>query len=68
MPAAIPEISPDVLPAIAIAVLLLVHVPPVLASLSVIFCPAHTFEGPVIDNGAELMVIVVADLQPAGDV
>ena len=59
---------PDVMPAVATAVLLLVHVPPVVASLNVMVCPAHTLVIPVMADGAELIVIAVLDLQPAGDV
>lgn len=68
VPAAMPEIIPDVIPAVAIVVLLLVHDPPMVASLRVVFRPTQTLVTPVIGDGAELIVIAVPDLQPAGDV
>ena len=43
---------PDVAPAVAIDVLLLVQVPPAVASVSVMALPAATVVGPLIGAGA----------------
>ena len=59
-PVAIPEDEPMV----AIAVLLLLHVPPVGASLNVIVDPEQTLLGPEIFPGNGFTVIVVAAIQP----
>ena len=44
--------------------LLLVHVPPVSASVKFIVCPVHTALAPVIDEGVGLMVALLVTKQP----
>lgn len=64
MPPAIPVTIP-VLPTVAMPVLLLLHVPPTVASLSVVVDPAQTLNVPVIDATAVFTVIIfVAVPQP----
>lgn len=48
-PTETPVTTPDVGLTVAIDVLLLLHVPPVVVSLSVIVDPLQTLEGPVIE-------------------
>ena len=67
-PAATPVIVPSAAPAVAIAVLLLVHVPPLVASDRVIVDPAQTGVEPVIAGGNGLMVTCVVILQPVASV
>lgn len=64
VPAAMPEITPDDDPAVAMVVLLLVHDPPAVPSLSVVVCPAHTLVIPVMAAGAELTDIIILDRHP----
>lgn len=64
MPAVTPVMMPEDEPARPIAVLLLVHEPPAVASASVIDAPAHTLLGPVIGAVVAVMVSVVYTLQP----
>ena len=64
MPLDKPETMPELMPAEAIAVLLLVHVPPFTASLNVASEPAQTFDGPEIVDGGGTTVSVVAAAQP----
>jgi hypothetical protein len=52
VPEATPVTTPVVEPTVAIAVLLLLHVPPDVALLSVVILPGHTLAVPVMgDNG-----------------
>lgn len=60
-----PVISPVVASAVAIAVLLLVHVPPVTPSLSVMILPWHTLELPIMAVGVGLTEKVVVTTQPS---
>ena len=68
VPASIPETTPVVVPIVATVVLLLLHVPPVMASLSVTVLPWHTEEGPVMATGGGRTVTEKADVQPVSDV
>lgn len=68
---ALPPVTPVTIPVdeptVAIAVLLLAHVPPP-ASLRVVVLPAHTVATPVIAPGSGLTVTVVIRMQPVGNV
>jgi hypothetical protein len=55
---------PVVRPIVAMAVLLLLQVPPVTRSPSVTDWPGQTLPGPKIDGGAGFTVTVVITLQP----
>ena len=68
MPAAIPLTTPVPEPTVASDVLLLLHVPPVVASLKVVVEPIHTLATPVIDAGFGLTVTPNTAVQPAGSV
>ncbi len=48
VPAATPVTIPEPVPTVAIPLLLLLHVPLLVASLSVVVAPAHTILDPVI--------------------
>jgi hypothetical protein len=63
-PTATPVTMPVVLPMVAVAVLLLLHVPPDVASVKVIVNPWHTDTGPTIGAGELDTVTVVVTLQP----
>lgn len=65
VPVLIPVITPVERSISAILVLLLVHVPPVMASLRVIELSKHTPGPPLIEGGKGLMVTVVVALHPA---
>lgn len=67
LPPATPVITPVVLPAVAIAVLLLLQVPPTVASVKVVVEPAHTTGVPAIAEGAVLTDTTWLTLQPAGN-
>jgi hypothetical protein len=60
-----PVTIPVVSPMDATAVLLLVHVPPVIASESVMAEPVHTVEEPVIGGGAGFTVTTADTTQLA---
>jgi hypothetical protein len=62
VPSAIPVTIP-VVPTVAIAVLLLLHEPPVVAFVKVVTNPAHTLAVPLIAEGFELTVTVAYVLQ-----
>jgi hypothetical protein len=64
VPAAAPVISPVVALARAVAVLLLLHVPPAVASLRVIDKPEQTADGPVMVEGKALTVTTEVVAQP----
>ena len=69
VPAETPVTTPVVDPAAAIAVLLLAHVPPVMASLRVIVLPVQTVLGPVTGaTGFTVMVLVVEVTSPHASV
>jgi hypothetical protein len=56
---------PEPVPTVASAVLLLLHIPPVLVVLKVVVEPAQTDRMPVIGAAAELTVMVfVAEVVP----
>jgi 1,4-dihydroxy-2-naphthoate octaprenyltransferase len=56
VPAATPVTTPVAAPTVAILVAPLLHVPPVVRSLSVVLAPAQTTRVPVIADGAALTV------------
>ena len=62
VPAATPVVTPVVLPIVAIAILLLLQVPP--TSLKVVVKPIQTFVIPVIADGNGLTVKGVLMIQP----
>lgn len=64
VPVVAPVTTPDAEPTGAIAVLLLLHAPPVVASVSVIVAPTHTLLLPVIAAGEVLTVTVAVVAQP----
>ena len=64
----IPVRIPVVAPIVPTAVLLLLQVPPVLASLRVVVLPAHIGVVPIMAPGVGFTVIVVVVLQPPGKV
>ena len=67
----LPAVTPVTLPVVELAValaLLLVHVPPVTASLSVVLRPAHTVGVPVMVAGTGLTVKARVLMQPVGHV
>ncbi len=63
MPVATPVTIPVVLPTMAFAVLLLDHVPPGVALLSVMVAPGQTDDAPVVAESG-FMVTVVVVIQP----
>ena len=66
VPALTPVTAP-VLPTVAIAVLLLLHTPPVVASLNVVVAPEHTDFVPVTvpaDGMEPKVTVAVADAVP----
>lgn len=64
VPVPTPVTIPELVPAVACEVLLLLHVPPEVPSLNVIVAPMHTADAPVIAAGDGLTVIVAALTQP----
>ena len=64
LPANIPVIIPEEEPIAAMAVLLLLHLPPVLASVSVADSPTHTSVVPFIVAGKGFTVTVANAVQP----
>lgn len=67
VPAAMPVAMPEVLPIIAMPVELLAHVPPVVASLSVVVFPIQTLVMPVMAGGGGVTVAIVVIEQPVAD-
>ena len=65
MPAEIPVTTLDAL-MVATALLLLVHVPPPVTSISVVVKPIHTLAVPVMAPGMGFTVMVFVVLQPVG--
>lgn len=66
VPADIPVTTPPVL-TVAIEVGVLLHEPPVVASLKVIMCPSHTLPGYRIGDIGLIVKVAVA-MQPVGNV
>src|SRR5580700_2626843 len=64
MPARTPVTTPEEEPTVDMVVLLLLHEPPRVASVSVVVNPTHTLGVPAIGLGAALTVIVLEELQP----
>jgi hypothetical protein len=64
VPAATPHAVPVELPMVATAVLLLLHVPPAVASLRVVQVPAHMVVVPMIAAGNGLTVATIVAVQP----
>ena len=60
VPFVTPETAPDEMSTVAIAVLLLLHVPPLVASLNVVVLPAQTVVMPVIGAMGFTVTVVVA--------
>ena len=68
VPSATPDTTPVVLPMVAVAVVVLIQVPPATASLNVMVAPTHTALGPVIAAGMVYTAIVVLTLHPVDKV
>lgn len=68
VPPLMPETVPDVLPITAMPVLLLLQVPPGVASLRVVVLPWQTLFVPIIADGGADTVTVVVTTQPDGAV
>lgn len=68
VPAPVPVTIPDIKPAVATAVLLLVHDPPVIVFVNVVVAPAHMFLVPLIAVGPGLTVTTVVILHPVASV
>jgi hypothetical protein len=66
LPPAMPVATPVRPVIVAIAVLSLLHPPPLMASLSVTALPWHTVLAPVIAAGKDSTVSGVVTLQPEG--
>ena len=67
VPAEMPATRPDKEPTVPMAVLLLLHLPPLEMSLNVVVAPVHTWAVPVIADGVAYTVTiteVVAVPQP----
>jgi hypothetical protein len=64
VPVVIPLTMPEVDPTVATEVVLLVHVPPGVASVSVIVDPAQTLVGPPMAAGVALTVTIVVARHP----
>ena len=67
-PAATPVTTPVVEFTVAKEALLLLHVPPTVASLSVLVKPIHALAVPVMDAGNGLTVIIVVAVHPVANV
>ena len=68
VPAVLPVTMPEDEPTEATAALLLVQVPPPVASVNAVLLPMHTLVVPVITEGPEFTFTVVVALQPEGSV
>lgn len=64
VPVVTPDTIPVAVPIAAIAVLLLPHVPPVVASVSAAVLPVHTIAGPAIAEGKGFTVTTAVIKQP----
>ena len=67
VPAATPVTIAFSDPTVAAALLLLLHTPPAIASLSVVVKPAHTVAVPVTDAGSASIVTVVVVAHPPAE-
>ncbi len=67
-PAETPVTTPVAATTVADARLLLLHVPPVVASLRLMVLPGHTVVGPVIGDGGAFTVIDVEAVHPVPSV
>jgi hypothetical protein len=67
LPAATPVTIPLLVPIVARVTLLLVHVPPAVASVSVVVKPTHTLAVPLIDAGSGLTVTTAVAIQVVGN-
>ena len=59
----IPGVTPVTVPPVTVAlVLVLFHMPPVIASASVMLDPAHTVDGPVMDpaDGSDVLTATIS--------
>ncbi len=61
----LPVIIPEIVPAVATPVLLLLHVPPVTASVSVVTAPPQMLAPLMADGSGYTVTVVVAGMQPA---
>jgi hypothetical protein len=68
VPAARPVARPDELPIMPLVVLVLLHVPPVVVLVSVVFEPTHTEPAPEMATGNGLQVTVIVLKQPVPSV
>lgn len=64
LPPATPDMTPVAASAVAIPVLLLLHVPPAVASLNVVLWPAHTAGVPVTAATGFTDTVVVTEHPP----
>ena len=63
VPAATPDTIPDV-PTVALAVLVLLHVPPAAASVSVTLLPIHTADGPdIVPATADGLTVTITEVK-----
>lgn len=65
MPPITPVTTPVPVPTVATVVVLLVHLPPGVPSLSVVLCKAQMLVMPVIGSGLAFTLIMVYVVQPA---
>ena len=68
VPKELPVAIPLLKPMVSTAVLLLAHVPPVVASDKVVVKPTHTVMVPVMADGSAFTVTVAVMKQPLADV
>lgn len=68
VPALTPPTPPLVAPMVAVEALLVLHVPPVVASVSVVDAPTHTLAVPDMAAGSGLTVTVRVTKQPVSAV
>ena len=68
VPPATPVTIPETVPTVALAVLLLLHVPPVTASVNVEVDPAHIITVPLIAVGVWLIVTIDVAKHPVARV
>lgn len=65
---ATPVTIPDVCPTVAIAVLLLLHVPPVTVLVNTVVEPAHIIAFPLMDVGGRFTDVIVDAMHPVASV
>ena len=68
IPAAMPAASPEEEPMVTMDVLLLLHVPPVVASVNSVVSPTQIVSNPAIAGGRGVTVAIVVVAQPEGNV